>query len=190
MFASKDHLAYSNYFSSIKSMEYRKLDDHLKRRVIFLLNEAKLNSPRDQAITFVMRVLSNHASVKFDGDSLRIKENNLRVSEAALQELYKAEKFEDWGKITINEHPHPLKVTWEWMKANASTLTEEQVWGEFINYPMVTVLRSEDVQLNRLGLRAHGNSEERYSQAGISLSLLDKPPKLIWKAKCLPTRTP
>ena len=166
-------------------MEYSKLNDHIKRRVIFLLNEARLKSPRDQVITYVMRVLSNYAAVGMDGGSSKIKQLNLRVSETALNELNKSEKFNDWVKNTINEHQKPLQIMWNWMLNEAPSINEEMVWNEFIKHPMVTIHKTEDDHLNRLGLRSQEFSDDRYTQAGIVIQLLIETPELVWKQRRL-----
>ena len=77
------------------------MDDLIKRRAEFLLNEARFNAKRDQVITFTMRVLSNHATVGFDGSSFAIKQKNPRISHQALSRLNEVEVFTDWSKDTI-----------------------------------------------------------------------------------------
>ncbi len=160
---------------------YTNQPDYIKRRLSFLLNEVKNNSPRDQAITYVMRVLSNHASVGFDGSSHLIKKRNCKVSQAAFTALKNASSFDDWSKNTINEHPVPLKYTWEWVAKNSLSLSEEIIWNHFVSNPMVTILRVEDEALNAAGLRAESDVA-RYEKVGIKVISLDMWPELIYKA--------
>jgi hypothetical protein len=152
---------------------------HIQRRVSFLLNEVKNSSPRDQAITYIMRVLSNHASVGFDGSSHLIKKRNCKVSQAAFTALKNSSSFEEWSKNTINEHPVPLKYTWEWIAQNSVSLSEEIIWNHFVSNPMVTILRCEDKALNAAGLRA-ASDFARYEKVGINVITLDRCPELIY----------
>ena len=162
-------------------MNYNELPEHLKRRVEFLLKEAQLKSPRDQIITFVMRVLSNHASVKFDGSSSLIKKNNLLVSQNALDELKKSHLFENWSKITINEHQIPLKQTWNWLLENADSFNASDIWSHFVKSPMVTILKTEDDNLNTMGARS-SNDPDRYLKGKIKVITLIEKPYAIWKS--------
>ena len=94
----------------------------IKRRIQFLLDEAKYGIRnkngeiiKDQVITYALRVLSNHASVGKDMSSNGIKKLNQRISEGALKRLSLVESFNQWTKITINEHPEPINTTWLWI---------------------------------------------------------------------------
>lgn len=160
--------------------DYSSNPDYIKRRVAFLLAEARHNSPRDQIITFTMRVLSNYASVGFDGGSDTIKKNNKVLSLAAIQSLRSSKTFREWTKNTINEHPTPLKFTWSWLVAEAHTLTESDVWNHFVSHPMVTVLKEEDDKLNKNGYRSV-NDPNRYEKVGIQISIQIKTPEEIFK---------
>jgi hypothetical protein len=151
------------------------MDEYIRRRVEFLLAEAKLNAKRDQAITFVMRVLSNHATVGKDASSSAIKRLNPRVSKEACKELERVNTFKEWTTNTINEHPMPLKATWFWLNEKSETLSTEDVWGHFVQNPMFTILRAEDADLNSNGLRASGD-KSRYSKVGIEKVILDVSP--------------
>lgn len=159
---------------------YTNQPDYIKRRVSFLLNEAKNNSPRDQAITYVMRVLSNYASVGFDGTSQAIKKRNCNISQASYIKLKNATSLNDWSINTINEHPVPLKFTWNWIIQNSLSLTEDVIWNHFVTNPMVTILKAEDKALNANGLRAISDVA-RYEKVGIKVIALDKIPELIFK---------
>lgn len=148
------------------------------RRCRFLLLEARANARRDQATTFVMRVLSNLASVGLDASSARIKDINKNISSGASDMLEQGISLEEWRKQTINEHPIPLKQTWEWLLSDSDKLSEMDVWKHFVANPMVIVSKYEDTQLNSLGLRSDGGST-RYSQAGISVLKISVTPREI-----------
>ena len=162
-------------------MNYTKQPEHVKRRIEFLLQEARLKSPRDQIITFVMRVISNHASVNFDGGSSQIKKNNLYVSQKALDNLYASNLFDNWTKSTINEHQIPLKITWNWLLEKANIIESSDIWSHFVKNPMVTILKSEDKDLNKIGARS-SNDVERYLNADIKIITLKEKPYEIWKS--------
>jgi len=167
-------------------MKFDELQPHIKRRVDFLLSEARAGSPRDQVITYTMRVLSNHASIGSDDSSMKIKELNQRISKAAYDSLLEADDFVLWAKNTINEHPKPLEVTWRWVKENAYKISAEEIWKEFCEYRMVTVLKYEDDKMPKRpkkGDWATIDFENRYSKAGITIVELDRPPKDIWQDK-------
>ncbi len=151
------------------------MDDYIHRRVAFLLTEARLNAKRDQAITFIMRVLSNHATVDKDASSSLVKKLNRRVSLRARQELDQVKTFNEWTSKTINEHPIPLKVSWQWLLSNSAELNIEDVWEHFINCPMTTILKTEDRDINEKGLRSSGGAS-RYSDVGIKIVELDTTP--------------
>lgn len=148
------------------------------RRCRFLLMEACAKAKRDQATTFVMRVLSNLASVGMDAGPAKIKDLNRLISSGAATLLEDGISLEDWRKGTINEHPVPLKQTWEWLLKDAERLTEKDIWDHFVANQMVIVAKSEDAHLNRIGLRSAGGSS-RYSQAGISIIKLSVSPREI-----------
>lgn len=158
------------------------MDDLIKRRAEFLLNEARFNAKRDQVITFTMRVLSNHATVGFDGSSFAIKQKNPRISHQALSRLNEVEVFTDWSKDTINEHPIPLKSCWEWLLLEAKSLKVEDIWDHFSKYPMTTILKEEDKKLSAHGLRSSGGNS-RYSAVGIEIVELDISPAEHFKIR-------
>lgn len=158
------------------------MDDLIKRRAEFLLNEARLNAKRDQVITFIMRVLSNHATVGSDASSFAIKKKNPRISRRALLRLNEVEVFTDWSKDTINEHPLPLKSCWEWLLLEAKNLKVEDVWDYFNKYPMTTILKKEDKKLNAHGFRSSGGSS-RYLAVGIEIVELDISPAEHFKRR-------
>ena len=161
-------------------MAYEDQLPHIKRRVEFLLNEALEKSPRDQAITFVMRVISNYVSVGIDAGSYSIKQKNLMVSRLAYEELLVSPTFKGWAENTVNEHPLPLKHTWDWLCNDCDKLTPIDVWHHFESNPMITVLKKEDNLLNEAGLRS-SSKPDRYKHVGIEIIKLKKMPYESWK---------
>ncbi len=151
-------------------------DDFTLRRIRFLIGEAKENAPRDQSITFTMRVLSNVATIGFDASSTQIKLMNRNVSLAASEFLSECVDGREWSNATINEHPVPLKETWSWLCANSLSITEQEVWCHFLQNKMVTVLKEEDRSLTALGLRSSSQYGNRYIAAGIEVVLLAHSP--------------
>ena len=150
------------------------MNELVRRRIQFLLDAAKHENVKDQAITFVMRVLSNHATIGKDAQSKPIKKINKRVSENAYK-ILQTKGIEIFCKQTINEHPKPLSQTWEWLKKNAQNgLSVEKVWEEFCDFPMVTVTKEEDNFIKGKGLNSKGTIEERYSN--IKIITLPKSP--------------
>ena len=119
------------------------MDSIIKRRIKFLLDAAKDEDIKDQAISYVMRTLSNHATIGKDANSASIKKINRKATENAYK-LLKEKGIKIYCKETINEHPKPLEQTWQWLKENAHTLSIDDVWKEFCKYTMVTVTKEED----------------------------------------------
>ena len=147
-----------------------KLKASIRRRCEFLLAVASDNSDgRDQAVTFVMRVLSNHATIGKDAGSATIKRLNRRISRRAFERL----TVFDWNTFkstTVNEHPKPLKQMWHWMTERSETLKPDDVWQEFLNHPMITVTKEEHQAMPS----SDGNFTERYK--GIEVLNLDLDP--------------
>ena len=150
------------------------MNEVVRRRIQFLLDAAKHENVKDQAVTFVMRVLSNYATIGKDAQSKAIKKINKRVSENAYK-ILKTKGMEVYCNQTINEHPKPLSQTWEWLKENAQNgLSIENVWKEFCDFPMVTVTKEEDNFIKGKGHNSKGTIEERYSN--IKVITLPKSP--------------
>ena len=160
------------------------IDLSVQRRIEFLLNEARHECKRDQAITYVMRVLSNHSTVGQDAASQKVKELNKRISRVAYEQLLEMSMtfptFSFWAKCVVNDHPKPLKKTWEWLLAESEKLSVGDVWNEFLQYPMVTITKDEDNLMNRNGHRAEGSASERYCSASIEVLELKETPLHIW----------
>lgn len=156
------------------------MNDIVKRRVSFLLDAAKSETTKDQAITYVMRVLSNHATIGKDALSKPIKKINRLVTKNAERMLIN-KGIDFYCKETINEHPKPIKQIWEWLKNNSNDLTLEDIWKEFCENPMITVTKDEDDYMRRKGLSSKGTLKERYLDLGIEIIELDKSPYDISK---------
>ena len=122
-----------------------------------------------------MRVLSNHATIGKDAVSAEIKKQNKSVSEKARQLLYSVD-LSTYCQNTINEHPKPIKLTWEWLKDHANTLSIEEVWEEFADNPMVTVTKDEDNMIKASGQNSIGDMKSRYTDLGITLVTLPETP--------------
>ncbi|WP_420857869.1 hypothetical protein [Marivivens marinus] len=149
--------------------------DPIYRRAAFLLGEALQEAKRDQAITYVMRVLSNYAAIGKDAGSGQIKNENLRVSQGALELLGTVESVRAWQRGTINEHPLPLKASWAFILAEAERLTVNDVWEHFAQNPMTTITVEEDSRLNRMKLQS-ATGVDRYKLADIRVSHLGESP--------------
>ena len=147
----------------------------IQRRISFLLETAKHEKTKDQAITFVMRVISNHATVGKDAHSAAIKQLNKKVTTNAL-DLLKEKGIKIYCKETINEHPKPLKQTWDWLVKNSNDLTIEDVWKEFCDHTMITITKEEDALIRTKGFKSKGSYDERYTALGINVIYLKKSP--------------
>lgn len=158
-----------------------KMKDAAIRRIEFLLNEARHSAKRDQVITYAMRVISNIASIGKDAGSSEIKLVNRIVSKGAQSLLHSGISVEIWTKSTINEHPVPLKETWDWIIANVNTLSTSDVWNHFVENRMATLLISEDRELTKLGLRSSSGIGGRYIVSGVSIIILEYSPKSYLK---------
>lgn len=144
------------------------------RRAEFLLNEARSENPvRDQTVTFALRVISNWATVGKDASSSAIKWLNPRVSKGALQ-LYHEVTDREWERLTINEHQEPISQVWQWILENQNSITARDILDRAMKWPMITITKSEDYQINKAGYRSRGNPEERHFHLDI---YEDGPPK-------------
>ena len=140
------------------------LNQHLERRIRFLLAVASdPTEVRDQSVTFTMRSLSNCATVGRDGSSEFVKKYNTRISLKA----YECLMSENWSRFhtqTRNEHPKPLKQIWNWIVENVDSLSENDVWNQFIDYKMITVTKHEDLMLSK----SDGSANFRYRNTPIT----------------------
>lgn len=151
------------------------MNKSVERRIRFLLDAAKNEVKRDQVVTYAMRVLSNYAAIGKDAGSIEIKKQNKRVSHSAQTLLHK-HGLVFFCKNTINEHPKPLKIIWQWLQDNADKLTVKEVWHEFANNPMVTITKDEDKMIKARGLNSAGNLQTRYTELGIEVVILSETP--------------
>lgn len=155
----------------------------VRRRLEFIRLEAIHKERRDQALTMVMRVVSNYATLNKDVSSSKALRLNKNISEAAFNELVKSKTLNDWVKKVTNEHQMPLKETWVRFTKN-SKLTIDYIWQHFEKYPMTTILKTENERLDALGYRDKGMPKERYKAAKIKLlkPLLKQSPEDWWKS--------
>lgn len=157
-------------------IEYNNLPNFILRRIDFLLQEAKEKSPKDQVITYVMRVLSNYSTVGFDGNSLKIKSHNHRLSEKAVCLLNNSSTLSAWALLCINEHKKPLKEIWEHIIEQSSVIRPIEIWEIFLKSPMVTITKEEDLHLSKKRLRSQSGNSDRYSLSGINVVHLETTP--------------
>lgn len=147
--------------------------DYILRRADFILTEARLPDGRyDQATKYAMRVISNWAAVGADVGSRTVKERNLRMSVAA-RELRAKMPMQTWCAETINEHPEPMKMVWDWARAQAAELSADSLVQRIAAHPMVTVTKEEDARLRKLKFTSSGDPLERYRKAGIEICRVD-----------------
>jgi hypothetical protein len=122
-----------------------------------------------------MRVLSNHATIGKVAGSAEIKKQNKTVSEGAKELLYSVD-LTTFCQNTINEHPKPIQLTWEWLRDHADTLSIAEVWNEFATNPMVTATREEDNLIKVSGQNSIGDMQSRFTDLGITLVTLPETP--------------
>ena len=151
------------------------MNEIIERRIRFLLDAAKHEIKKDQVVTYAMRVLSNHATIGKDAGSAEIKKQNKTISEGAKKLLHSVD-LTTYCQNTINEHPKPIQLTWEWLRDHADTLSIEEVWNEFSNNPMVTVTKDEDNMIKASGQNSIGDMQSRYTDLGITLVTLPETP--------------
>ena len=150
------------------------------RRLKFIQLEAIHESQRDQTTTFAMRVISNFSTIGMNGSSSKILRINRNMSEAAYVELKKAKTMQEWIDKVTNEHPMPLKESWKVFQSLGNDLTTEYIWKHFVNYPMNTILKTENQKLDKLGYRDNGLPKTRYQEANIDIFLLNDTPERFW----------
>lgn len=161
--------------------DFYKLPPHVKRRVEFLIQEAINKSPRDQVITYCMRVISNYASIGVDAGSYKIKITNKILSRNAETLLEKSTSLKEWTDRCINEHQVPLKEIWDSLCLEGNELRPDEVWNKFYSSKMVTITKEEDRILNCQGLRSKSKNSCRYQQSGIEVTHLENSPKLYFQ---------
>lgn len=156
------------------------INDILKRRLLFLIDAAKHEEKRDQAVTYTMRVLSNYAAIGKDAGSSEIKKLNRRITINAKQLLLETD-INNFCKNTINEHPKPMQQTWNWLREHAFSLTYLDVWNEFQDNQMITVTKTEDQRIRQSGQNSSGDIQSRYYALSITPIMLEYPPIVLVK---------
>ena len=162
------------------TLEKYALSEYIRRRIEFVLDEVIHSDKKDQVIDVALRQVSNYITVGMLGDSRKMRESNKLISEQAFN-ILKTRDSKLWGKTTTNEHPQPIKQTWDWLVDNAGSVSVEEAFKELHKTRMVTVTKKEDAKLTQRGLRSKGSIECRYNQTGISVFLLSKTPTQILK---------
>lgn len=162
--------------------DFHKLPPHLKRRIEFLIQEAINKSPRDQVISYCMRVISNYASIGVDAGSYKIKITNKIISQKAEVLLRKSTSLKEWADACINEHQVPLKEIWDSLCLEGNNLLPADVWNKFYSSKMVTITKEEDQILNSKGLRSESKNSCRYQQSGIEVVCLESSPRIFFGA--------
>jgi hypothetical protein len=161
--------------------DFSKLPSHVKRRIEFLIQEALNKSPRDQVITFCMRVLSNYASIGMDAGSYKVKITNQMVSRRAEILLNQSTSLKEWAAGCINEHEVPLKEVWNSLCSSGPNLRPEEVWSKFYSSKMVTITKEEDQNLSSQGLKSNSNNFSRYIKSGIEVIQLKNSPQFLFE---------
>ena len=143
----------------------------VNRRSKFICDEAQFEDRRyDQSVTHTLRVLSNIVTVGSDGVSKSVKCKNRRVSKGALKELEellvshsnKKDAIKIWHDKTTNEHPEPLKQVWGWLIEKRRSPVE--LMDRLAKNKFITILRTEESEINIRGFRSKGSPEERHSK--------------------------
>jgi hypothetical protein len=140
--------------------------NQMKWRLETLLKAIQDEIPHYKDMGQMMRALSDAATVGYFADSARVKKYNTLMSEAAL-ELKSRVSYEQWHKLTTNEHPFPIKQIWLKWEGERDTLTIETMWNDIKDNPMVTILKSEDATLREQRDVDFTCPAERYRIAGI-----------------------
>lgn len=140
----------------------------IQRRIEFLLNEVKSPNPQyDKSISMVMRLISNYTTVGIDLDSKGVKRINKNTTKKS-EELRSKLHFDEFHKLTTNEHHFPLKDLWNWMIENQKELTVQKVLDKFHEYPFITVTNEENSLLNKLK-KQKLSPEDRYRLSNIEI---------------------
>jgi len=147
------------------------MEDHLRRRIEFLLAEASAERPvRDMAIKMIERSVSNYATIGVtSGTSKVVKKLNVWMSERAYFRACELRSYDEWHDETTNEHEHELVDIWRELCASKGTISAEGAFAMF-GKPFVTILLSENDSLRA----AKGKDRtKRYELANIRVGKVD-----------------
>lgn len=151
-------------------MEYSKVTPLIRRRLSYVVAEIKsADGKYDQAMSLILRVLSNYASIGIDAGSFVIKCKNYKMSKEAKVLRNKLCDDKKWSALTINEHPVPLKHLWKTWVDLGGAITEERVWNDLLIHPMVTVTKEEDARLRDVEKDSSHDPLKRYLLANIEV---------------------
>jgi hypothetical protein len=147
------------------------LEGLIYRRADFLITEARSGVKKpDEAVTKVLRSLSNYLTVGSDGSSDKVKKLNPNMSQAA-KELRDRLSPVEWHKQTTNEHQLELKIVWKYIVHNALTLTPKDLCAYMRRYPYVTITKDENDVLRKV--KDFTSPEDRYFKASIKTVKLE-----------------
>ena len=126
-----------------------------------------------------MRALSNYFTVgDLSSSSSKVKLHNRLVSQKALDLTTKLTRIE-WCRVTINEHPLPLKILWRNI-LDCEQISVERIADLFSAHKMVTITKDEDKRLREKGFNSSGAPEERYAICGIIVRELENAPRTLF----------
>ena len=115
--------------------------------------------------------MGNNACKDLGGENEEGVESQLGINDTTLADIKSS------VQNTINEHPKPILLTWDWLKEHAYTLSIEEVWNELSNNTMVTVTKDEDNYIKTKGLNSIGDMQSRYTDLGITIVTLSETPR-------------
>ena len=130
-----EHKDYANFAKLSGEVLKKPMTPAIKRRCEFLLAVAKdATDERDQTVTFIMRVLSNHATIGYDASSETSNASIVRLRAKPMSTAY------DCRLARVQKHDHQraskaLHQSWNWIVANAHTLTAETSGRSLLTIP-------------------------------------------------------
>jgi hypothetical protein len=155
----------------------------VQRRLQTICDEAVFpDGTACKPINMMMRHLSNYYSVgRYNLTSRGVKQLNQVISNNAVEILRTCADEEEWNEKTDNEHPLPISVLFEQIRAER--LSPDQIAQRFRSYPMVTVTKKE-----HRGLKHTLPPKERYEDARIERRRLSMKPIELLKIPDLAER--
>tara|TARA_B100000989_G_scaffold124062_1_gene91753 strand:- start:223 stop:735 length:513 start_codon:yes stop_codon:yes gene_type:complete len=108
------------------------------------------------------------------------KLHNTVISLEAEKILKISKDFKEFHSKTTNEHQNPVSNIWKWILDNCEKLKWKDVENYIDTYSLVTISKKENDKL-RITKNVIGDPKKRYEEAGIIVTLLDKPPKDFFK---------
>ena len=65
----------------------------------------------------------------------------------------------------------PLRVLWKELEKNRDNITPEYVWNIFLENPMITVTKEEDLRLKKVDPKNQMDAAQRYAAANIIVEI-------------------